>query len=193
MALPARRVDMVVGSPEWAKSTADYAKDVWESRERTEERWQRIVDELEAGRAWVPLGYPSLDALLVALIGVTTKQSVELATAAARQQGPMPTLAEAGAKGGRGHKASAIGTGFKRGSNDAKYLARRLLRDAPDIFAALERGEYVSVRAAAKAAGLVKDKTPLEQLHHWWGKASAREQEQFRAAVQLDALLTEGR
>ena len=100
----------------------------------------------------------------------------------AKQQGALATRAAAGAQGGRGRKASNNVTSFTRG-NDATYLARRLLRDAPDIFAALERGEYPSVRAAAKAAGLVRDKTPLEQLHYWWGKASAREQEPFRAAV----------
>ena len=41
---------------------------------------------------------------------------------------------------------------------------RRLRKDRPDILAAYERGEFPSARAAAKAAGILKEKTPLEQI-----------------------------
>ena len=44
------------------------------------------------------------------------------------------------------------------GKRDATYLASRLKRDHRDIAAAVERGEYRSIRAAAIAAGIVKVK-----------------------------------
>jgi len=54
------------------------------------------------------------------------------------------------------HQDSHRAIGTKRGSNAASHLLRRLARDHPDALAAYERGEYPSVRAAAKAAGIVK-------------------------------------
>lgn len=50
------------------------------------------------------------------------------------------------------------------------YQVARLKRDRPDIAEALARGEYPSVRAAAKAAGIVADPTPLDYLHRYWRK-----------------------
>jgi len=46
---------------------------------------------------------------------------------------------------------------IKRGDNRAYQLAR-LGRDYPDILARYERGEFKSVRAAAKAAGILKER-----------------------------------
>lgn len=61
----------------------------------------------------------------------------------------------------------------------ASYLVRRLKRDAPDIAAALARGEYPSARAAGIAAGIVKVPTALDILKRAWGKASERQREAF--------------
>ena len=41
-------------------------------------------------------------------------------------------------------------------------------------------GEFVSAHAAAIAAGIVKVKTPLEQLDFWWAKANEEEKRIFR-------------
>jgi len=68
----------------------------------------------------------------------------------------------------------------QRGNRRA-YLLERLHRQAPDYYARVVAGE-LSAHAAAVAAGIIKDKTPLEQLHYWWGKASAQAHEPFRAA-----------
>jgi hypothetical protein len=42
----------------------------------------------------------------------------------------------------------------------ADYLAARLKRDAPEIAARIN--EFPSIRAAAKAAGIIKDRTPVD-------------------------------
>jgi hypothetical protein len=44
------------------------------------------------------------------------------------------------------------------GGNDSKYLVDRIARDRPDILERMKAGEYRSVRAAAKDAGIVKEK-----------------------------------
>jgi hypothetical protein len=72
-----------------------------------------------------------------------------------------------------------IGTPSKRGSNASTYQVARLKRDRPDIADALARGEYPSVRAAAKAAGIVHDPTPLDYLHRYWRKVSAEDRLRF--------------
>jgi site-specific DNA-methyltransferase (adenine-specific) len=43
--------------------------------------------------------------------------------------------------------------------NSAEYLTARIARDRPDILEQMKRGEFKSVRAAAKAAGIVKDRS----------------------------------
>jgi len=43
------------------------------------------------------------------------------------------------------------GSTLKRGSTSAAYLQARLRRDAPEVAVALERGEFKSAKAAAKA------------------------------------------
>jgi hypothetical protein len=67
--------------------------------------------------------------------------------------------------------------------NSAAYLVRRLKRDAPEIAAALGRGEYPSARAAAKAAGIIRDPTPLERLQRLWPNCTAAEQAEFLAWI----------
>jgi hypothetical protein len=74
-------------------------------------------------------------------------------------------------------------TPVKRGANTAYFLSR-LAGEHPAILQALQRGEYRSVRAAAKAAGLLHERTPLEQLHYDWQRASADERACFLADIQ---------
>ncbi|TMA61104.1 MAG: helix-turn-helix transcriptional regulator [Deltaproteobacteria bacterium] len=66
----------------------------------------------------------------------------------------------------------------KRG-NSSRYHIARLKRDHPDIAEALARGEYPSVHAAAKAAGLVREPTPLQSLYRSWRKVSPEERRRF--------------
>ena len=72
----------------------------------------------------------------------------------------------------------------KYGENSG-YLTARLKRDHPKIAKALAKGKYPSVRAAAIAAGIVKVKSPLKQLYHWWNKTSIEDRETFKNDVLL--------
>jgi hypothetical protein len=63
------------------------------------------------------------------------------------------TPKEAGAKGGRGNKASDNITGFR--GTDPTYTLKRLKRDRPDLAEKVVRGE-LSAHAAAIGAGFRK-------------------------------------
>jgi len=53
---------------------------------------------------------------------------------------------------------------ISKGSNSKEYQLKRLARDAPEILSEYEKGAYKSVREAALAAGIVKQKTIYEQI-----------------------------
>ncbi len=57
---------------------------------------------------------------------------------------------------GRGHKVKP--KNLKMQGNGSAYLMRRIKRDHPDILARCLDGEFVSVRQAAIAAGIIKRK-----------------------------------
>lgn len=58
---------------------------------------------------------------------------------------------------GRGRAIRGYDVTSTRG-NKAEYLGRRLRRDRPELFAAFERGDFPTVYAAARAAGIVKSR-----------------------------------
>ena len=75
----------------------------------------------------------------------------------------------------------------KLNDRGAAYLLRRLARDEKHkpFLDAYERGEYRSIRAAAKAAGIIRDPTPLEQIKKLIGKLSASELEELIAIANV--------
>lgn len=58
------------------------------------------------------------------------------------------------------------------------YTVARLKDQRPDLFAQVKSGK-LSANAAAIKAGFRKKKTALEQLNHWWDKATAKERDDF--------------
>jgi hypothetical protein len=74
----------------------------------------------------------------------------------------------------------------KHGSTGAIYLCRRLARDHPAIFAALERGTYRSIYEAAIAAGVVKKvlaNNQLARLRYDWKRATPEQRALFLAEI----------
>jgi hypothetical protein len=58
---------------------------------------------------------------------------------------------------GRGHKAPKTRRKPKvKGSGGQKYLVARIARDRPDVLERMKQGEFLSVRQAAIAAGIVR-------------------------------------
>ena len=81
---------------------------------------------------------------------------------AAQTMAAAPVMPKHGEVGNGRSRADDV-TSTDRG-NSSSYLAARLKRDHPEIAAAVERGEFKSIRAAAIKAKIVKERTPLDDL-----------------------------
>lgn len=112
--------------------------------------------------------------------------------AAAAQAVPAPSHAEVVAaqveKGRKGFKpkssdSDAI-TNVTRGSTGAEYLTARIARDHPAILERMKAGEFASVRAAARAAGILKPIDPVRAALRAFGKLTTEERCAFFEAIQ---------
>lgn len=155
------------------------ALDVVLSRIKTKEprTVAKELAEIDRYRHWEVLGYPSKAALLDAELTEQGRANVNKVQAEIENAADL--LPEGRPKGKPSHRLS-----LPTGSNNTARLAARLKRDHPEICARIKAGEFPSIRAAAIAAGILKVKSPLEQLHHWWQKASPLERSDFRQAIQ---------
>lgn len=67
----------------------------------------------------------------------------------------------------------------------AIYLSRAIARKAQtdtkarDVLERMKKGEFQSVYAAAKEAGVVKKLTPVEQMKRLWARLSSRQRSAF--------------
>jgi len=59
------------------------------------------------------------------------------------------------------------------------YWEARIARDHPEIFAQFRTGAIPTVRAARKAAGLLRQPTLLERLMLGWNRLGHRERNEF--------------
>jgi hypothetical protein len=73
----------------------------------------------------------------------------------------------------------------KEGPNTASRLLRRLARPHPDILARYEAGEFKSVRAAAKEAGIVKDSPAAARIQSAFKKLNDEERREFIAWLKV--------
>jgi hypothetical protein len=179
-------IDLAKTSADWTKRKAGYflnkidkilAAGVWKRRlGNGPKTWERFCRDA--------LGF---EAEFVEIIrrGVAILQTEDCSIAEAEtayQTRVLRTRSEAGAMGGKGNKAADDVSSFEHG-NSREYLASRIKRDRPDVFADLEAGKYPSVRQAAIAAGIVKVPTTLQVLTKAWGKATPEERRAFLKAT----------
>jgi len=178
-----------VNSEEYAWQTTAYLKTLYGFKEASLDRWIAALEEAEQHRIYdlIPpeKPYGSMDALLVAEIGETAKTSTAVVMTRAQQPATLfdvgrPTVEEQTNKGDDITFISDRGTA-------ADYLTARIARDHPDILSRMKAGEYKSVRAAATAAGLVKQRVsiPLDP-----DRAASILVRRFKQEGRLDELLT---
>lgn len=70
--------------------------------------------------------------------------------------------------------------GALRQGTGSAYLLRRLARDHEDILSRYEAGEFQSVRAAAREAGIVKDVKPFDQIKKLLPKLTPTEKRKLK-------------
>jgi hypothetical protein len=168
--------DAPPGSGPWARWMVGQAKLRRHDLRRDVAGLQEILAKLDRHSAWKSLGFLSLAVLCRAELGLDARE-----VGLIRQAREGTTLGAVLGKRGRpkkGEEKGANGT-LKRGSNRAPYLRARLERDHKDILAALDRGEYRSVRAAGVAAGVVKVPTALEAARRAARKLTGRDRAAF--------------
>lgn len=88
------------------------------------------------------------------------------------------TAPHGGNRRDRPHKTDIVRVEH-HGSSRA-YTLTRLHAQHPALYERVVAGE-LSAHAAAIQAGLRRQRTPLEQLRHWWRRASAAERDAFEA------------
>jgi hypothetical protein len=132
----------------------------------TADRWAREL----VGMPWVKL------MAIVREIDPPVAQELEV-IAAPDEVGP-----------GQRHRSDleprADGTKLKRGETSS-YLATRLKKDHAELAAEVEAGR-MKLRAAARAAGIIKPPDPVKELMRWWWRSRPEQR-----AVCLDLIATE--
>lgn len=138
------------------------------------ESLRSVLGKLEAAAAWKERGSMSwghyvaerfrldgddLAAIRSAKPGESLRSTLRTAAVAKAAQ----PLAKHGVNQHSEGRDNITSTPKERGTS-ATYLAAKLKRDHPAIAADMEAGRYRSVRAAAKAAGIVRDATPFERV-----------------------------
>jgi hypothetical protein len=67
-----------------------------------------------------------------------------------------------------------------KSGNRSDYLVARIARDRPDVLERMKAGEFASVREAARAAGIIKDVSLVEQILRLWQRATPEERQAVR-------------
>jgi hypothetical protein len=170
-------------SREYAIQTMRSLKRFLESKSFDAQHVEKELGLIIEHKHWEVCGFKNLDAYLQAEVGTGLKQ---LRSRLAQDLAADPTVAAARpANSGRPKREGKVANSYlAKGSTSAARIVAKLKRDAPEIAKALARGEFKSARAAAIAAGMIKVKTPLDQLRHWWKKANSRERTAFIAEIE---------
>jgi hypothetical protein len=139
--------------------------------------WEAFChDRLGIDAAWVEKLCTGLRLLRAG--GVQGPVPASLATQVADVQ----ALAQHGTNQYTEHGPDNVKSTSGQGGNSRHYLVARLKRDHPAIAADLAAGKFKSVRAAAKAAGVVQEPTPLARLDRLWRTVAPEDRLRFLAA-----------
>ena len=145
------------GSVEWSWQTVSALQHMWQSLHLNYAHYMTILSEAEEYRIWeiIPPDTPygtkenmlqhveigdSKDAQKRMKVQTLAAQATALQRVGANQH-------EVG--GATGHPL------LKKGSHNSDYLLARIARDRPDILERVKAGEFDSVRAAAREAGII--------------------------------------
>ena len=149
------------GSPQWCWQTISYLQTLWQSLDLDYEKYMAVWSEAEDHRVWEKVPY---EAPFGTKEGMLHQLAIEDDKGAQRRMRVQSIAARAKRISRHGGDRNREGQGSVqnlalRGST-ADYLTARIARDAPDVLERMKAGEFESVAAAAKAAGieLVKPK-----------------------------------
>ena len=134
-----------LGSPAWCWQTVSLLQNMWTSLDLSYDRYKEVWDQANEHRIWerIPADAPygSLEVMKGKLkVGDAAEARVRVIDLAVQAK-PL----------------KARGGDTRNGSARAEYLTARLAHDFPEIHKRMQQGEFKSVAAAAKEAGIYPD------------------------------------
>ncbi len=140
------------GSIEWAWQMAYGLIHLYEKTSITVKEWKRLLGELEKFEVWKVIPpekpYGSWDAMMKDIVGVGKVEADLTIQERAEKAEPLARHGEIG----RGRDRV---DGIKsKGGDQASYLTSKIARDAPEVLERMKAGEFKSVAAAARVAGV---------------------------------------
>jgi len=184
------------GTPQWWQQIVVHAMRSHEFLDRDIRPFVKACHMLQVDQGWSKAGFVSWEACCWDGMGVNPDKVQWLIEAeerfADRPEGEQLSLAEAKAKAperrsqGRPSKEknhNKIENIMVLQGDDLNYLAARIMRDAPEVFEKLE--DYPSMQAAAREAGIVKDKRlqPWQKVFNAYSKLEDDQKELARQAI----------
>jgi hypothetical protein len=166
--------DAPVGSRPWAVAMRLELFQTFQRRDDAENHLQRMRDWFIANQGWSALADANGRAFASWERFCATKPPYGLGTTAKhidREVEKRRLAPHGGDRKSQDAKKSRLSDNLDFQGTDATYLLARLDRDYPALAARVHAGE-LKAKTAARQAGIIRDKTPLEQLQAWWRKAS---------------------
>ena len=145
------------GSELWCWQTISHLQSMWKSLNLDFGMYMKAWQEAEEQAIWekIPADRPfgtKAEMLKALEIGDDVAARARVAVQAI----PARPLNQNGGVRKKGEQYDAHRTAL--GSTGADYLTARIARDRPDIWERMKRGEFTSVAAAARAAGILKSR-----------------------------------
>lgn len=169
------------GSPAWATFMRLRLQSKLKERDFAEESLESARNAFRAAEGWRALrdqrGRPFADWATFC----ATRQPFGLGTSAEAVDAEIVLRSH----GGDRKSAAAVNQVDRvklKGGNQTAYLLARLDRDDPVLAARVRSGE-LKAKTAARLAGVIKTKTPLDHLRHWWEKARPADRAVFKREI----------
>ena len=142
------------GSVQWCAQTVSSLESMWKTADFFVDRYLKRWQEAEKYRVWEKIPPNQPFGTKEAMIEALSISDEEMARARVVKQAltarPLQDQSRPSEDSEKGY------TGNVLRSNRAEYLTARIARDHPDILDRMADGEFESVTAAARAAGIIK-------------------------------------
>ena len=148
------------GAPAWCWQTVSALQSMWKGLDLNLEMYLRTWADAEEYQIWEKIPYESPYGSKEAMLEQLAIGDELQARARTSEQAviAIPLRRNGGARK-KGEQSNPSMADRKYGNNAAYYTAR-IARDRPDILERMIRGEFSSVRAAAKEAGIYRNPQP---------------------------------
>ena len=150
------------GSPVWCWQTVSLLQNMWTSLDLSYDRYTEVWEKANEHRIWekIPADTPygSLEAMKDKLkVGDAAEARLKVIDLAVQAK-PLRKHPGRPSKNGEGNHVGPHDFENGHAPTQSEYLAARLARDFPEIHERMQLGEFKSVAAAAKEAGIYPDR-----------------------------------